>query len=206
MTDTCAVSVPPTGRRRGQRSRGFVYFVTDGEAVKIGFSTCVEDRLSAMQTSHPKALTIIGAFPGYVYEESRLHTHFGHLHIRGEWFRPDPAITALVAKLETVRRNLDLQVTTVSDVALGKPPKQRTIRPRVAPSEAVAFMRWRKKQAFASPEIAHKAYLVELDMGLLPKLNPKHNAGTIALVQRNVAEFAAMMATTAYADHQQGVA
>jgi hypothetical protein len=54
-----------------------VYFIQAGEngPVKIGYTYEPEKRLIAMRV-----------VPGNRYGERRLHQHFAHLRIRGEWF------------------------------------------------------------------------------------------------------------------------
>lgn len=65
----------------------FVYFITDGEAIKIGKANNPKSRLSGLQTSHHKPLRIIHLTPGGEAFERELHFKFSHLRIRGEWFR-----------------------------------------------------------------------------------------------------------------------
>lgn len=68
---------------------GDVYFITDGEAIKIGYSGSAGVRLKALQSSHPKPLRILHTIPGSMDDERRLHRQFEHLRIHGEWFRPE---------------------------------------------------------------------------------------------------------------------
>lgn len=67
-----------------------VYFITDGEYVKIGVSSCFVSRLKAIQTGNPKRL--------YLYAknnctmnmardmELKLHKMFSEYRTVGEWF------------------------------------------------------------------------------------------------------------------------
>lgn len=66
-----------------------IYFVTDGEYVKIGFSDDndgVSQRVSALQTGNARRLSLIATIPGGIEEESILHSVFRDLRVRGEWF------------------------------------------------------------------------------------------------------------------------
>ena len=69
-----------------------VYFISAGrEAVKIGFATDVEDRLSRMRSYNHMPLELLGVIPFGRCIEQPLHVKFWHLHIddlgvRGEWF------------------------------------------------------------------------------------------------------------------------
>lgn len=71
-----------------------VYFIQAGDAgpVKIGMAVSPANRLRDLQIAHYEDLTLRRLFEGHAAEEALLHVHFAHLHIRGEWYRPDPAI------------------------------------------------------------------------------------------------------------------
>lgn len=78
---------------------GYVYFVSDGEAIKIGFSERPERRLNGLQSGHRLPLKILAVVPATVTNEQELHKRFAHLHIRGEWFRSGPELTEYIATL-----------------------------------------------------------------------------------------------------------
>lgn len=93
---------------------GYVYFITDGEAVKIGYSRSPRDRLNALQTAHHKGLWIIGHAPGGMWDEDRLHKRFAETRLSGEWFESTPELMAFIpefccarTKTEAVRRELN---------------------------------------------------------------------------------------------------
>jgi hypothetical protein len=69
---------------------GWVYFMTSGDAVKIGFSTDVDKRLNAVRSHTKKDVAVIGKVHGTRGLEQKFHKQFAHLAIGGEWFRPDP--------------------------------------------------------------------------------------------------------------------
>lgn len=78
----------------------FVYFITDGEYVKVGKGLPVS-RMKSCQTGNPKKLRLLFTIPvgeeeknGEYYwrksaampAEDALHHLFRHYHVRGEWF------------------------------------------------------------------------------------------------------------------------
>lgn len=74
-------------------SIGYVYFVTDGEAIKIGWTKHMVQRLSALQHPLRQELTVLGTMAAERHQETLMHHRFHHLRIRGEWFKMDPSIT-----------------------------------------------------------------------------------------------------------------
>ena len=68
---------------------GFVYFISAGDAIKIGFASVVTARLSALQISTHNNLTLLAQIPGTRLTEKEYHDRFEEYLIRGEWFRSD---------------------------------------------------------------------------------------------------------------------
>lgn len=68
-----------------------IYFITDGQYVKIGFTgkDDVTERLTALQIGNPKELKVIGVIEGDRETERILHTVFAPLKAQGEWFKID---------------------------------------------------------------------------------------------------------------------
>ena len=74
----------------------FVYFVSDGQYVKIGFSENVEKRIKGISRYNHKALTLLFTIPiGYskralgdtvLVAESIIHEIFVDYHVNGEWY------------------------------------------------------------------------------------------------------------------------
>ena len=69
----------------------FVYFITDGDYIKIGVANNLENRLSALQTSNAKELKILFSIPMKDKEsayalELFLHNTYKSKNVRGEWF------------------------------------------------------------------------------------------------------------------------
>jgi hypothetical protein len=71
-----------------------VYFITDGEMIKIGFTAqSPQKRLAALQTGSPKPLSLLAFTPEWGRDkELELHQQFARLRITGEWFKIDSDI------------------------------------------------------------------------------------------------------------------
>lgn len=73
-----------------------VYFIQCGPAgpIKIGITKrgLERRRLRALQTGCPYELHLLGSVFGDEADERALHRKFREHHIRGEWFRPAPAL------------------------------------------------------------------------------------------------------------------
>ena len=71
-----------------------VYFVTDGEFVKIGIAKLFAKRLCGLQTGSPREIKplCVCIFDDYIWAqkyEKLLHDYFTDKHVRGEWFKID---------------------------------------------------------------------------------------------------------------------
>lgn len=66
-----------------------LYFITDGEFIKIGISDDPRFRLKGMQTGSPRTLYLeyCGNTADAYVQEQYLHNKFKHLRVRGEWFK-----------------------------------------------------------------------------------------------------------------------
>ena len=80
---------------RAKRSKRSVkvYFIQNGDAVKIGMSATPRKRMADMATSNHADLKLLGVLPGGFKRERALHAKFHKHHIRGEWFKLVPEIT-----------------------------------------------------------------------------------------------------------------
>ena len=66
-----------------------MYFLSDGEYIKIGFTTnTIDKRIKQLSTGSAKKIFCLGYFYGTMNDESELHRRFGKLRLRsgGEWF------------------------------------------------------------------------------------------------------------------------
>lgn len=77
---------------------GDVYFISDGESIKIGYSGSALLRLDALQSSSSKRLTLLGTITGTMEDEKRLHRKFDAIRLHGEWFRATPELLAFIER------------------------------------------------------------------------------------------------------------
>lgn len=82
---------------------GFVYFISDGEAIKIGFSEKPNVRFSGLQSAHVKQLTLLGTAPAKIHSEYDVHQRFAHLRIRGEWFQDSPELRLFIEECKELK-------------------------------------------------------------------------------------------------------
>lgn len=78
---------------------GFVYFMSDGELVKIGWSVSPEHRRKDIRHERKKEITLIAWFRAVRSDESCLHERHRHLRVEGEWFRPSAEIEETISIL-----------------------------------------------------------------------------------------------------------
>jgi hypothetical protein len=97
----------------------YIYFVSDGELVKIGRAVNIVARLRAMQTSHPKPLTVLATMLAHVKFEGIIQQKFRYLRVTREWFRPDADMNDFIQR---VHRGEDV----VSDLAAPFPVHSRS--------------------------------------------------------------------------------
>lgn len=72
--------------KRATKSPGVVYFVRDGDFVKIGYSVDVLARIKTLQTSTTRELRLIHYVPGRQSDEAAFHRRFKEYRRQGEWF------------------------------------------------------------------------------------------------------------------------
>lgn len=65
--------------------------------IKIGWTKHLTSRLSAIRTSCPVELRLLGVTPGNRTDESEIHQQFEDCRVRGEWFRATPELRAEVS-------------------------------------------------------------------------------------------------------------
>ena len=72
-------------------AKAFVYFVSDGEYIKIGKATSPRNRLNGIQTGNPRKVEIIAMIPCESDRsahdlERKLHWYYQEYRAAGEWF------------------------------------------------------------------------------------------------------------------------
>jgi hypothetical protein len=75
-----------------------VYFVRAGDFVKIGWARDVEKRVRALQVASALPLELLGVVPGCDDVERIIHAQFNALHVRGEWYRAEPALLDFIKR------------------------------------------------------------------------------------------------------------
>lgn len=143
VTEYFCSKVPGYEPKRDYDKRpGFVYFASDGEVVKIGYSGAPKQRLVNLQADHPRPLTIVLKIPGTFKTERDMKARFSALRIKGEWFTLAPKLQAFI-KREKARQEKATEFDSFAD--------------------------WYKerKGTFERPEIETQAYYCSLDLDLL---------------------------------------
>lgn len=86
----------------------YVYFIADGEFVKIGKANDVNQRKASLETGNPRDLTILGTITCDSEAESfslekKLHRHFEPWNHRGEWFIIGPQILDFISTVTSTQ-------------------------------------------------------------------------------------------------------
>jgi hypothetical protein len=70
------------------RSFAMIYFITDGEFVKIGFTDNedVHKRIKELQIGNARKLELLGTLSGNIADESFLQRLLSDFNVSGEWF------------------------------------------------------------------------------------------------------------------------
>lgn len=87
---------PQTERRPEDPINGFVYAISNGSHIKIGWSARHPDlaRLAGLQVGSPHDLKVVGALVRARGDERHIQSRFKEHWIRGEWFQDVPEIRA----------------------------------------------------------------------------------------------------------------
>jgi len=83
--------------------RKTIYFIQEESsgAIKIGFTNDLSMRQSNLKCCNPNTLKLLATVHGSIADEMRLHEKFGHLRIKGEWYKPEPELTDFIAKAQS---------------------------------------------------------------------------------------------------------
>ncbi len=103
---------------------GFIYYLSIGERIKIGFATNVRKRMRA----YPPGAKLLAVHPGTLDLEKVMHRQFAHALLEGrEWFSCDSALTE---HIEAVRAQF------------GDPKNHAFHYRRRSSAEAVSTSKW----------------------------------------------------------------
>ncbi len=99
--------------------KGMIYFIqtVEGGPIKIGVTTQLQARLSALATAHSKDLRVLGVLDGERSVEKELHERFSHLRVKNEWFEPGEDLCQFIAescKAWNPTREISARVTTAN--------------------------------------------------------------------------------------------
>ncbi|WP_299071281.1 GIY-YIG nuclease family protein [uncultured Paraglaciecola sp.] len=80
-----------------ESSCGWVYLITDGDYVKIGWSTTISERIDNLQVANAKPLHLILCIGASSRKtESLVQEAFSHKHKYGEWYELEPSDIAIL--------------------------------------------------------------------------------------------------------------
>jgi hypothetical protein len=105
------------GRKPGDEL-GRIYFlwVPEQSAIKIGFTTDFDKRLSRLQTGNPNTLEVLEVFRGTRGLEQRLHQKFNPYRLAREWFQDAEALFLFLEELEDLRREFYVAALQAGEV------------------------------------------------------------------------------------------
>lgn len=94
-TDHCDLLLKTLGRKKPLVHDPLVYFIRNGARIKIGWTTNLKGRLSALSLPADAAVLTV---PGGPQTEKEMHALFANLRVgRTEWFEITPELEAFIA-------------------------------------------------------------------------------------------------------------
>ena len=78
-----------------------IYFIKQGDYVKIGFTNRFKTRLSQLQVSSPIKLEVLAIVDGDKNDELKFHNQFKHIASNGEWFMYCDELKSFIDLLDT---------------------------------------------------------------------------------------------------------
>jgi Meiotically Up-regulated Gene 113 (MUG113) protein len=75
---------------------GYIYAITAGNYVKIGWSADPEKRLVQLQHASPLKCVLAALMEGDKADEAEIHRSLSEHRCRGEWYFASPAVEAFV--------------------------------------------------------------------------------------------------------------
>ena len=88
-------------RLAGTMSCGTIYVLSDGTAVKIGFTmNNPRTRLESCQTGNPRKIELLTTTLGTIEDESRVHRMLSAFRLCGEWFEDCKPVEAVVHAID----------------------------------------------------------------------------------------------------------
>lgn len=78
-----------------------IYFIKQGDYVKIGFTNRFKTRLTQLQVSSPIKLEVLAIIDGDKNDEQKFHNQFKHIASNGEWFIHCDELKSFIDLLDT---------------------------------------------------------------------------------------------------------
>lgn len=91
-----------------------IYFITDGEYLKIGKATNLANRFQALQCASPKKLYIVATIDGIYKEESKLHKKFNNIRYNREWFYYTKELQDFIYNLESMDETVQYTICEIN--------------------------------------------------------------------------------------------
>lgn len=127
-----------------------VYFLRDKEcgSIKIGYTDGEPKlRISSIQVSSPHELEVMALADGGLELEAELHVRLAAYRIRGEWFRPEPEVLAVIAATSTpICHFCNEPRRRVHGTLAHRICAQCASAALIGLSEALTYKQWRERQ------------------------------------------------------------
>jgi hypothetical protein len=129
-----------------------VYFIQIGQAIKIGFTTNLNERIKGFRGHSAESVRVLALFRGTRELENRLHRLFAEARIRNEFFRGDHLIWSFIdiAKQRSIVDAIEW-VEQVQDARKRAPTASERMR------MIAARKRWDLEQCIAESNARHAA-------------------------------------------------
>lgn len=90
-----------------QTTKGYIYFATDGELIKIGWTRHwpPSERIKRQQTGNGRPLWMLGCIPGSQASERKYQQRFVRHRVRGEWFQVHPQLEEFIRATQMIEFN-----------------------------------------------------------------------------------------------------
>ena len=75
-----------------------VYFIQNGDLIKIGRSSHIRDRMLVLRREVKGDLVLLGRIPTSAIKEHAVHIRFAHLRQHGEWFTDCDELRSYIAE------------------------------------------------------------------------------------------------------------
>lgn len=115
-----------------------VYFISNGNEVKIGISRTPQARLAGLQVGNSERLQLLGTVEGGAVKERELHYRFLLSRLKGEWFSITPDLADFLAT--QINRDDVADLTLTEDKASMSPMHTKASNGRTKSSlQLIAF-------------------------------------------------------------------